>query len=61
MKKSKKFLLLLMIFVCMGCVGCAERKPAADQGELVQNETVGEIWQSFLWYNTLPLVKKMVR
>ena len=61
MKKSKKFLLLLMILVCMGCVGCAERKSAADQGELVQNETVGEIRQSFLWYNTLPLVKKMVR
>jgi hypothetical protein len=49
LKKIKILLLLVAAFVCVNCSGCADRKQETEQGELVRNETVGEIWQSFFF------------
>ena len=59
MKRIKILLLLLMMAVCMAGSGCAERKSASEQGELVRNQgTVGEIRQSFI--SEISLLRKKV-
>lgn len=63
MKKMKIFFLLLAVTVCMECTGCISKKPASDQGELVQNERLPENEKSgglYCW-KSLRLGKKMVR
>ncbi|WP_155804140.1 hypothetical protein [Blautia wexlerae] len=41
MGKNKMILLLILVF-CIGCAGCTEKNPAAEQGELVKNERLSE-------------------
>jgi len=39
--KNKMILLLILVF-SLGCAGCTEKNPAAEQGELVKNERLSE-------------------
>ena len=39
--KNKMILLLILVF-SIGCAGCTEKNPAAEQGELVKNERLSE-------------------
>ena len=41
MGKNKMILLLILVF-SLGCAGCTEKNPAAEQGELVKNERLSE-------------------
>ena len=41
MGKNKMILLLILVFG-LGCAGCTEKKSAAEQGELVKNESLSE-------------------
>ena len=48
----------------LGCAGCTEKKPAAEQGELVKSERLSEQFGSLsllLRYKTLRLKEKMIR
>ena len=64
MKRIKILLLLLMMAGCMAGSGCAERKSASEQGELVKSERLSEQFGSLsilLRYKTLRLKEKMIR
>ena len=57
MGKNKMILLLILVFG-LGCAGCTEKKPAAEQGELVKSERLSEQFGSLsilLRYKTLRL------
>ena len=57
MGKNKMILLLILVF-SIGCAGCTEKNPAAEQGELVKNERLSEQFGSLsilLRYKTLRL------
>lgn len=41
MGKNKMILLLILVF-SLGCAGCTEKNPEAEQGELVKNERLSE-------------------
>lgn len=61
--KNKMILLLILVFG-LGCAGCTEKKPAAEQGELVKSERLSEQFGSLsilLRYKTLRLKEKMIR
>ena len=63
MGKNKMILLLILVFG-LGCAGCTEKKPAAEQGELVKSERLTEQFGSLsilLRYKTLRLKEKMIR
>lgn len=56
-------MILLLVFG-LGCAGCTEKKPAAEQGELVKSERLSEQFGSLsilLRYKTLRLKEKMIR
>lgn len=61
LKKIKILVLLLMMAGCMAGSGCAERKPASEQGELVRNEGLSEKSGSLSFRKALRFGKKMVR
>lgn len=56
-------ILLLILVFGLGCAGCTEKKPAAEQGELVKSERLSEQFGSLslLLYKTLRLKEKMIR
>ena len=63
MGKNKMILLLILVF-SLGCAGCTEKKPVAEQGELVKSERLSEQFGSLsllLRYKTLRLKEKMIR
>lgn len=39
---KNKIALLLLIAFSLSCAGCTEKNPAAEQGELVKNESLSE-------------------
>ena len=54
-------ILLLILVFGLGCAGCTEKKPAAEQGELVKSERLSEQFGSLsilLRYKTLRLKEK---
>lgn len=61
LKRIKILLLLLMMAGCMAGSGCAERKSASEQGELVRNERLSEKSGSLSYCKALRFDKKMVR
>jgi len=50
-----------MMAGCMAGSGCAERKSASEQGELVRNERLSEKSGSLSYCKALRFDKKMVR
>ncbi|MBU5681424.1 MULTISPECIES: hypothetical protein [unclassified Blautia] len=42
MKKLRILLLILAVTGCVECTGCAAKKSASEQGELVRNERLLE-------------------
>ena len=56
-----KIILLLLMLGCISIAGCAEKKPAEDQGELVMNERLSEKSGSLYCWKSLRAYKKMVR